>query len=69
LSIFQKTLGALSENGSLKPKRVGVTIHNYYTELIIVEFDGFIAYINKMHDSRNKIPNKNSSQGALRGGI
>jgi hypothetical protein len=41
LSISQKTLGTLPEDGNVMSKHVGATIHNYKTELITGVFVNF----------------------------
>jgi hypothetical protein len=42
LSISQKALGTLPEDGNLMPKHVGATVHIYLAELLIVAFVGFL---------------------------
>jgi hypothetical protein len=69
LSISQKAIGMLTEDGNVMPKHVGATIHNWSTEWIIVAFVGFSRIYNEMHGSRSKIPSKKSRQEVLRGGI
>jgi hypothetical protein len=57
LSISQKALGTLPEDGNVMPKHV------------LVYLLVFHAYIKKMYGSRRKIPSKKSRQEALRGAI
>src|SRR5215475_1032205 len=58
LSISQKALGTLPEDGNVMPKHVGATIHNKLNEQLL-HLLVFRAYINEMHGSRSKIPSKN----------
>ena len=44
LSIPQKSLGTLPEEGNVMMKHVGATIHNLQTECVIGVFVGFHAY-------------------------
>jgi hypothetical protein len=71
LSISQKALGTFPEDGNVMPKHVGATIHSLINKLNeqLLYLLVFHAYINKMHNSRNKTPSKKSRQAALRGGI
>jgi hypothetical protein len=41
LSIYQKALRTIPEDGNVMPKHVGATIHNSQTELIIGVFVDF----------------------------
>jgi hypothetical protein len=60
LSISQKILGTLPEDGNLMPKHVELPyIINKLNELLIYLLV-FHAYINQMHGSRSKIPSKKS---------
>src|SRR5215471_12413533 len=59
LSISQKALGTLPEDGNVMPKHVGATIHNKLNDHLVYLLV-FHAYINEMHSSRSKIPSKKS---------
>jgi hypothetical protein len=69
LSIPQKALGTLPEDGSVMPKHVGATIQINKLNESLLYLLVFHAYINEMHGSRSKISSKKSRQAALRGGI
>jgi hypothetical protein len=65
LSISQKALETLPEDGNVMPKHVGATIINKLSESLLY-YLAFRAYINEMHGSISKIPSKKSRQAALR---
>jgi hypothetical protein len=67
LSISQKALGTLPEDGNVMSKHAGATIRNKLNKLLHLLV--FHAYINEMHSSRSKIPSKEYRQAALRGRI
>jgi hypothetical protein len=58
LSISQKALGTLPEDGNVMPKHVGAAIHKKLNEKLL-DLLVFHAYIKEMHGSRSKIPGKN----------
>jgi hypothetical protein len=68
LSISQKALGTLPEDGNVMPKDVGVELPYIINKLNeqLVYLLLFHAYISEMHGSRSKIPSKKSRQAALR---
>jgi hypothetical protein len=59
-STSQKALGTLPDDGNVMPKHVGYTIIINKLNQQLVYLLVFHAYINKMHDSRSKIPSKKS---------